>query len=154
MRTPWRKTTVPWSGLCLWSAMAALVVAVCSIPGRDGGDQVARGRVCRSTLPRGMELSCATYGFGDLRYRCPKSDADGRPCVRTSGVTVRNRGRTRVYVTYIAGVRQGVREQGPQRALEPGAEITLRPGGRRWLYDITLRGTEEGPKILEVVRVR
>ncbi|MFB7597479.1 hypothetical protein [Streptomyces sp. NPDC056160] len=67
---------------------------------------------------------------------------------------MRNSGRSRVYVTYIAGRGQGVREQGPQQVVEPGHEVTLRPGEGRLLFDITLRGADGGPSSLEVVRVR
>ncbi|MFF4354456.1 hypothetical protein [Streptomyces sp. NPDC001530] len=153
-----RRKSTPWPGLCTRSAVAALAVMGCLLLGRADerpgvAERVTPGRVCRSALPRGMELSCATYGLVDLRYRCPTGRHDARRCVRTSGVTVRNSGRSRVYVTYIAGARQGVREQGPQRALEPGTETTLRPGGGRWLYDISLLGTEEKASTLEVVRV-
>ncbi|MCW8383750.1 hypothetical protein [Streptomyces justiciae] len=101
-----------------------------------------------------LRAPCATYGFGDLRYRCPDGRQDTRRCARTSGVTVRNAGRSRIYVTYIAGAHQGEREQGPQQVLEPGAEATLRPGGGRWLYDITVRGAAERPSVLEVVGVQ
>ncbi|WEP00893.1 hypothetical protein A6P39_042790 (plasmid) [Streptomyces sp. FXJ1.172] len=122
--------------------------------GRMATDHVAAGRVCRSELPRGMELSCGTYGFGDLRYACPAKTHDGVRCVRTSQVTVRNSGRSRVYVTYIAGPRPGVLDEGPRRTLGPGRAATLRPGGGRLLFDITLRGAANGPSSLEVVRVR
>ncbi|GGM23909.1 hypothetical protein GCM10010129_80370 [Streptomyces fumigatiscleroticus] len=145
--------------MCAWSAVAALTAAGCWSSGRGGEPaggfgRVAAGRVCRSELPRGMELSCGTYGFGDLRYVCSAADHDGARCVRISQVTVRNPGRSPVYVSWIAGSRQGVREQGPQRALGPGDETVLRPGGGRLLFDITLRGTDGGPSRLEVVRVR
>jgi hypothetical protein len=101
-----------------------------------------------------MELSCGTYGFGDLRYVCTGKGDDGARCDRTTQVTVRNSGRSAVYVTYIAGSRQGAREEGPQQALDPGREAVLSPGGGRLLFDITLRGADGGPSSLEVVRVR
>jgi len=151
MKSPGRTTV-----LC--SAVAVLVAAGCWSVARGGGpsagpDRVAAGRECRSELPRGGELSCGTYGFGDLRYVCPAGDDDEDRCARTSQVTVRNSGRSKVYVEYIAGPRQGVREEGPRQALEPGGEATLRPGGGRLLFDITLRGTDGGPNRLEVVQV-
>lgn len=171
MKSADRRTAL-WTALCTWSAVAALAAAGCWFLGRGGeppsgadrdrvsadrvsAESVSVGRVCRSELPRGMELSCGTYGFGDTRYVCPAPDHDGQRCVRTSQVTVRNSGRSPVYVTCIAGPRQGVREERqPQRALEPGDETTLRPGEGWLLFDITLRGTDRGPGRLEVVRVR
>ncbi|MEU5087622.1 hypothetical protein [Streptomyces sp. NPDC021356] len=152
---------VVWPAACTWSAVVGLVVAGCWFLGRPGeppagADRVAVGRECRSSLPRNMELSCGTYGFGDVRYICSAGSGSGGGgrCARTTMVTVRNSGRSRVYVTYIAGRGQGVREQGPQQVVEPGREVTLRPGEGRLLFDITLRGADGGPSSLEVVRVR
>nr|BFD87664.1 hypothetical protein StreXyl84_70650 [Streptomyces sp. Xyl84] len=148
-----------WPAACTWSAVAGLAVAGCWFYGRHSeppsrADRVAVGRVCRSSLPRGMELSCGTYGFGDVRYVCPAGSRDGERCTRTSRVTVRNSGRALVYVTCIAGRGQGAREQGPQEAVRPGREVTLRPGGGRLLFDITLKGTDGGRNSLEVVGLR
>ncbi|MFB7502339.1 hypothetical protein [Streptomyces broussonetiae] len=163
-----RRGPALWPAACTWAVLVLAVVA-CWLHGRGSGsasgagrvaagrmatDHVAAGRVCRSELPRGMELSCGTYGFGDLRYACPAKTHDGVRCVRTSQVTVRNSGRSRVYVTYIAGPRPGVLDEGPRRTLGPGRAATLRPGGGRLLFDITLRGAANGPSSLEVVRVR
>ncbi|MGW1623340.1 hypothetical protein, partial [Streptomyces sp. NPDC002172] len=96
-----------------WSALAA----GCWLFGRNGTasagpdditvPSVSAGRVCRSALPRGLELSCGAHGFGDLRYRCPAAHSDGARCARTAQVTVRNSGRPRVYVSWTAGPRQG-----------------------------------------------
>src|SRR3954470_9862272 len=107
----------------MWSAVVALAATGCWASGGgseqpSGTDRVAAGRVCRSTLPRVMELSCGRYGFGDVRYVCPAKSHDTRRCARTCMVTVRNSGSSRVYVTYIAGARQGVRDEGPEQALE------------------------------------
>jgi len=154
----WRPT------VCTWSALLALAAAAFWSGGRRDGaasgaghavaERVSAGRVCRSTLPPGMELSCGTYGFGDLRHVCAGQGRGGTRCMRTSQVTVRNTGRSEVYVSSIAGPREGVREQGPQQAVEPGGEATLRPGEGRLLFDITLRGTAAGPGTVEVVGVR
>ncbi|GHB11301.1 hypothetical protein GCM10010330_76650 [Streptomyces tendae] len=139
--------------------MAALAAfAGCWWAARDSGtatgpDRVSAGRECRSQLPRGIELSCGIYGFGDLRYLCPAGVDDEDRCARTSWVTVRNTGRSTVYVGCTAGPRQGVREEDPRRALEPGGEATLSPGRGRFLFDIALSGTDGGPSRLEVVRV-
>ncbi|MFE7752338.1 hypothetical protein [Streptomyces sp. NPDC057428] len=151
MRSPGRATV-------LWCVVAALAAAVCWWVAPDGGtvagpDRVTAGRECHSELPPGAELSCGTYGFGDLRYVCSAGFDDEDRCVRTSQVTVRNAGRSTVYVACIVGPHQGVREEGPRQALEPGGEATLRPGGGRLFFDITLRGTDGGPNRLEVLRV-
>lgn len=165
-KVPPMKSARPGTGLRptagTWSAMAAVAVLAATAYwsyDREGGpakeaDRVTAGRLCRSTLPPDLELSCGTYGFGDLRYTCPAHGRGDERCVPTSMVTVRNSGPSRVYVTYIAGPRPGVREQGPQQALEPGREATLRPGEGRLLFDITIRGADERPSVLEVVRVR
>ncbi|KOV88623.1 MULTISPECIES: hypothetical protein [Streptomyces] len=158
-----RRDNTRWPAAGTW-AVLGLAAAGCWLAGRAGEpssdagdaavDRVTAGRVCRSALPRGMELSCGTYGFGDLRYVCDAQRHDGARCERTSQVTVRNPGRAVVYVSYLAGPLPGVREEGPGQAVEPGGEVTLRPGAGRLLFDITLRGTDRGPSRLEVVRVR
>ncbi|AEY85773.1 hypothetical protein SHJG_0496 [Streptomyces hygroscopicus subsp. jinggangensis 5008] len=159
-----RRENARWLAVGTWAVVLGLATAGCWFSGRAGGppshagdataDRVTAGRVCRSALPRGMELSCGTYGFGDLRYVCSARRHDGARCERTSQVTVRNPGRAVVYVTYLAGARPGVREEGPRQSVEPGGETTLRPGAGRLLFDITLRGTDGGPSRLEVVGVR
>ncbi|CAM5707965.1 MULTISPECIES: hypothetical protein [Streptomyces] len=159
-----RRENARWLAAGTWAVVLGLATAGCWFSGRPGespshagdatADRVTAGRVCRSALPRGMELSCGTYGFGDLRYVCAAGRHEGARCERTSQVTVRNPGRALVYVTYLAGARPGVREEGPRQAVEPGGETTLRPGAGRLLFDITLRGTDAGPSRLEVVGVR
>ncbi|MEW2515458.1 hypothetical protein [Streptomyces sp. NPDC046870] len=159
-----RRENARWPATGAWAVMLGLAVAGCWFAGRTGeppdhagdvaADRVTAGRVCRSALPRGMELSCGTYGFGDLRYVCADRRHDGARCRRTSQVTVRNPGRATVYVSYLAGRRPGVREEGPRQVVGPGDETTLRPGAGRLLFDITLRGGDAGPSRLEVVRVR
>ncbi|MGW3462767.1 hypothetical protein ACWDE9_25560 [Streptomyces olivaceoviridis] len=159
-----RRENARWLAAGTWAVVLGLATAGCWFSGRAGespshagdatADRVTAGRVCRSALPRGMELSCGTYGFGDLRYVCAARRHDGARCERTSQVTVRNPGRALVYVTYLAGARPGVREEGPRQAVGPGGETTLRPGEGRLLFDITLRGTDGGPSRLEVVGVR
>ncbi|POX60473.1 hypothetical protein C3492_27475 [Streptomyces sp. Ru62] len=120
----------------------------------DDADRVAVGRLCRSALPGSMQLSCGSYGFGDLRYVCPAPRRDDGTCVPTSAVTVRNSGDSSAYVSWIAGPRPGVREQGREQRVSPGREVTLRPGRGRLLFDVTLRGGGDKPSSLEVVRVR
>ncbi|MFG2356986.1 hypothetical protein [Streptomyces sp. NPDC048521] len=159
-----RRETARWAAAGTWPTALALAAAGCWFLGRAGeppggadrvtAERVTAGRVCRSALPHGMELSCGTYGFGDLRYVCAAHGHDGARCERTSQVTVRNSGRSVAYVAYIAGPGEGVREESPRQAVDPGDEATLRPGGGRLLFDITLRGTDGGPSSLEVVRVR
>ncbi|GGT33397.1 hypothetical protein [Streptomyces chromofuscus] len=136
-------------------AALALIAWGTSFP-RDaddtGDDRVGAGRTCRSALPSDQELSCGTYGFGDLRYLCPTPDKP-RHCATTTGVRVRNTGPSTVYVTVIHGARQGERRQGPEREIAPGRTADLRPGKGHLLFDLTLRGT--GPvKSLTVVSVR
>ncbi|MFK4104202.1 hypothetical protein ACI2L1_29785 [Streptomyces sp. NPDC019531] len=133
------------------AVLAAAGVAIAWHPaGEQGGDdRVEVGRVCRSTLTPGLELSCGTYGFGDLRRVCRDHGSAGR-CVLTSAVTVRNTGGSPVYVSVVSGPRQGVREQGADLLLVPGQSATLRPGRQRFLFDITLRRTGDAPGSLEV----
>ncbi len=151
-----------WPALCTWPPLVLLLVVGLWSGGRHDGpeagtghatDRLRVGRVCRSTLPPGMELSCGTYGFGDMRYVCTADSPEGRLCDPTTQVTVRNAGRSVVYVTCIGGPRQGVRQEGPQQALAPGRKLTLRPGSERWLFDITLRGSGGGPGTIQVVGV-
>jgi hypothetical protein len=169
-----RRETARWAVAGTWPTVLVLAAAGCWFLGRAGeppggadrvtadrvtadrvtANRVTAGRVCRSALPHGMELSCGTYGFGDLRYVCAAHSHDGTRCERTSQVTVRNSGRSVAYVTYIAGPGEGVREESPRQAVGPGDEATLRPGGGQLLFDITLRATDGGPSSLEVVRVR
>ncbi|MFK4105659.1 hypothetical protein ACI2L1_37485 [Streptomyces sp. NPDC019531] len=136
------------------AGLATVGVAIVWPPAgeRGGDDRVEVGRVCRSTLTPGLELSCGTYGFGDLRYVCRKHGTTGW-CVLASVVTVRNTGRSRVYVTVVSGPRQGIREESDDRMIAPGRSVTLRPGGQRFLFDITLRRTGVAPGSLEVTEV-
>jgi hypothetical protein len=125
-----------------------------SLPHDDdaGEDRVSAGRTCRSALPADQELSCGTYGFGDLRHLCPTPYVPRR-CTTTTQVRVRNTGPSTVYVTVIHGPRQGERQQGPEREIAPGHRADLRPGQGHLLFDLTLRGT--GPvSSLTVVSVR
>lgn len=102
-------------------AALTLIALVTSLP-RDTGDanagRVGPERVCRSALPADQELPCATYGFGDMRYVCPKPDVPRR-CTTTTRVRVRDTGSAIVYVSVIHGVRQGQRLQGPERKVAP-----------------------------------
>ncbi|MFI1839083.1 hypothetical protein [Streptomyces olivaceoviridis] len=140
-----------------WLACAALTLVALGISlphdGADTGDnRVGAGRTCRSALPADQELSCGTYGFGDLRYVCPVLDAPRR-CSKTTQVRIRNTGPSTVYVTVIHGPREGERLQGPEREIAPGHTAGLRPGPGDLLFDLTLRGA--GPlKTLTVVSVR
>ena len=116
-------------------------------------DRVAVGRVCRSDLDPGMELSCGTEGFGDLRHVCRVHEGETR-CTRTTAVAVRNSGRSGLFASVISGPRQGVREQGADRMLAPGETITLRPQGSGYLFDITLRTSGPDPARIQIVRVQ
>ncbi|MFD7281936.1 hypothetical protein ACFV80_34125 [Streptomyces sp. NPDC059862] len=120
----------------------------------DRSDRISVGRTCRSTLGQELELSCGTYGFGDLRHVCPTAAAGGGRCVPTKAVTVRNTGPSTVYVTVINGPRQGIRVQGGEREITPGHSATLRPREGQLLFDITLRGAGGDPKSLTVTRVQ
>ncbi|MFD9292552.1 hypothetical protein ACFWBV_30590 [Streptomyces sp. NPDC060030] len=113
-------------------------------------DRAGVGHNCRSTLPRELELSCGTYGFGDLRQVCP---ADG-PCERTTAVTGRNFGSATVYVTVIAGPAPGDGRQGGEQRIASGRSAVLRPPEGQWLFDITLRGAGPDPKRLTVTGIR
>ncbi|MFI8092315.1 hypothetical protein ACIF9R_28995 [Streptomyces sp. NPDC086080] len=120
-------------------------------PAGDGAvDRVAVGRECRSELEPGMELSCGTAGFGDLRQLC----VDGERCVRTTAVTVLNCGRSDAFVSVISGPRPGVRKQGADHRLAPRGRVTLRPDGPGYLFDITLRAADSAPARLRIVRVK
>ncbi|MEV5149095.1 hypothetical protein [Streptomyces sp. NPDC052727] len=141
----------------MWPACAALTLVALgiSLP-RDGavtGDsRVGAGRTCRSVLLADQELSCGTYGFGDLRYVCPAPDAPRR-CSKTMRVEIRNTGPSTVYVTVIHGPRPGERLQDPEREIAPGHTADLRPGKGDLLFDLTLRGA--GPvKAVTIVSVR
>ncbi|MER8223569.1 hypothetical protein ABTZ58_23855 [Streptomyces sp. NPDC094143] len=134
-------------------AAAALFAVLRPPAAGPEGDRVGVGRVCRSALAPGLELSCGSAGFGDLRYVCHPR-ADGGRCARTKAVTVRNDGRSTTYVSIISGPRQGVREQGTDVRVVPGDTATLRPGEDGYLFDITVRAVEEVPAVLRVTRVR
>ncbi|GGO93264.1 hypothetical protein [Wenjunlia tyrosinilytica] len=143
--------------MLLYSVLVTLVAgAVISIPraptDTEEDDRVRRGRICLSALAPGPELTCGDHGFGDLRYLC-RTRADGGQCSRTKAVTVRNRGQSVVHVRAISGPRQGVREQGDDRAIIPGHAVTLRRSGPGYLFDITLRNAGPAPAVLEVVHV-
>ncbi|MEU3252271.1 hypothetical protein [Streptomyces sp. NPDC006997] len=143
-----------WAGRLSWYgllAVAAAAVAAGSVGwSADGAYRVAAGRVCRSALPPGLELSCGADGFGDLRRVC----SGGGACTRTTAVTVRNDGTSAVYVSVVSGPRQGVREQGADHLVRSGDTVVLRPGRAEYLFDITLRAARSGPAVLAVVRVR
>jgi hypothetical protein len=153
MKVARRHRTSPALGtIC---AALTLIALVASLP-RDAGDadadRVGPGRVCRSALPADQDLSCATYGFGDMRYACPEPDVPWR-CTMTTQVRVRNTGPSIVYVSVIHGVRQGERLRGPERKVAPRHTATLRPGHGHLLFDLTLRGV--GPSTsLTIVSVR
>ncbi|MGW5664657.1 hypothetical protein ACWEWG_32045 [Streptomyces sp. NPDC003758] len=122
--------------------------------GRLGGsDRVGVGHTCRSTLEQTFEISCCTYGFGDLRHVCQAPGATDRRCVRTKAVTVRNTGPHPVYVTVVHAPRQGIRDQSRERTIESGHSSTLRPGEDQLLFDITLRGAGREAKSLTVTAV-
>ncbi|MFD9287617.1 hypothetical protein ACFWBV_04745 [Streptomyces sp. NPDC060030] len=139
--------------------MTATIAVLASAHFRDGGtgtgDRVVVGRTCRSTLERDLELSCGTYGFGDLRFVCPTGRATTTEnCARTVEVEVRNTGAGSVNVTVIGGPRQGDRRQSSEESIAPGQSTVLRPGNRQWLFDITLRGPGPEAKRLTVTGVR
>lgn len=141
----------------MWAGCAALtLLALGTWLAHDAADpdddRVGAGRTCRSALPADQELSCGTYGFGDLRYVCPARDVPRR-CPTTTQVRVRNTGPSTVYVTVIHGARQGERQQSPEQEITPGRTAVVRPGQGHLLFDLTLRGA--GPvKSLTVVSVR
>lgn len=150
-----RLRPVVWGWLALLALAAAWGTKGCDqAGGQDTGGRVAVGRDCRSTLEQGLELSCGTYGFGDLRYVCRTTDTRSHRCLRTTTVTVRNTGRSAVVVTVIKGPRQGTREQSREQALAPGESAVLRPGKREFLFDVTLRNTRSTPGSLLVTRVQ
>lgn len=144
----------------LWSLglsiLATVGIMACNRAGVEtGAVRVSPGHVCRSELPRGLELSCGTYGFGDLRYVCPPGDEElEEHCARTTEVAVRNVGRAKAYVSVISGPRSGVREEQGSRAVEPGRSAVLRPAHHQFLFDITLRGSSDEPSRLKVIRIR
>ncbi|MEU3794260.1 hypothetical protein AB0F07_31410 [Streptomyces fructofermentans] len=140
-----------WTGCAALALVGAGALLLCDEDAADG--RVSAGRACRSTLPADAELSCGTYGFGDLRQVCPASGA-ARGCTPTEAVTVRNSGPSAVYVTVIHGARQGERLQGPETKVGAGRTAVLRPGQGQLLFDVTLRGPGRGPKSLTVVSVR
>lgn len=138
--------------ICAVLTLVALVTTFPRDAGDAGSDHVGTGHVCRSTLPADLELSCGTYGFGDMRRLCPKPEAP-RHCAMTTQVRVRNTGPSTVYVSVIHGARQGERKQDPEQAVAPRHTATLSPGRGHLLFDVTLRGA--GPvKSLTVVSVR
>lgn len=146
-----RTPTALWTG-CAALTLIALVTSLPRDAGAPGRDRVSAGRVCRSALPADQELSCGTYGFGDLRHLCPKPGVPWR-CSTTTQVRVRNTGPSTVYVSVIHGVRQGERQQGPEQEITPRHTAVLRPGQGHLLFDLNLRGA--GPvKSLTVVSVR
>ncbi|MFD0318953.1 hypothetical protein [Streptomyces flavalbus] len=149
------RTAQGWAGRLSWYGLLAVAAATAVVAGSARGPapdahHVEAGQVCRSTLPPGLELSCGTDGFGDLRRVCPGHGT----CTRTTAVTVRNDGTSAVYVTVISGPRQGVRDQGANHLVPSGATAVLRPGRAEYLYDITLRATHPEPAVLKVVQVR
>jgi hypothetical protein len=140
-----------WAG-CVVLTLLALGTSLPHDAADPGDDRVGAGRTCRSSLPADQELSCGTYGFGDLRYVCPAHDVPRR-CTPTTQVRVRNTGPFTVYVTVVHGARQGERQQSPEREIAPGRTVVLRPGQGQLLFDLTLLGA--GPvKSLTVVSVR
>ncbi|GGO93285.1 hypothetical protein [Wenjunlia tyrosinilytica] len=144
------------SRLPLYSALATLVAGIVIAIPRTPADavkdnRVGEGRICRALAP-GRELSCGTYGFGDLRYVC-RTHADAGLCSRTEAVTVRNNGRSVVHVRAISAPRQGARERGADRAVAPGRMLNLRPGRSGFLLDITLRNAGSAPAAIEVVHL-
>jgi hypothetical protein len=148
------RTSAPvW--LALLTLAAVVSTAACDRAGGQAtGDRVAVGRECRSTLAQGLQLSCGTYGFGDLRYVCRTTGTSGRRCLPTTAVTVRNTGRSAVLVTVVKGPRQGIREQSGEQTLAPGQSAVLRPGAREFLFDITLGNTGSARGSLLVMRVQ
>ncbi|MCX4904378.1 hypothetical protein [Streptomyces sp. NBC_00878] len=138
---------------CALALGATIALPHADEPGEGSPVRVATGRVCLSTLTSELELSCGTYGFGDLRHVC-RTDATSVRCARTSAVTVRNTGYSVVYVTAISGPRQGVREQGKDQTLAPKQSATLSPGAARILFDITMRRTGDAPGRIEVTHVK
>ncbi|MGW0148682.1 hypothetical protein ACWEGS_26365 [Streptomyces sp. NPDC004822] len=146
-----RPSSALWT-ICAALTLTALVTSLLRDGGGTGAGRVGPGRICRSALPADQELSCGTYGFGDLRYACPKPDAPWR-CTTTTQVRVRNTGPSTVYISIIHGARQGERLQSPERAVAPRRTVTLRPGRGQLLFDLTLRGAGPGTS-LTVVSVR
>jgi hypothetical protein len=140
-----------WAG-CVVLTLLALGTSLPHDAANPGDDRVGAGRTCRSSLPADQELSCGTYGFGDLRYACPAHGVPRR-CTPTTQVRVRNTGPSTVYVTVVHGARQGERQQSPEREIDPGRTVVLRPGQGQLLFDLTLLGA--GPvKSLTVISVR
>lgn len=161
------RTGAGWSAAARWARsgtaagvvalLIALAVRMPDLMERSRGEtaqspHVKTGRVCHSDLTAGLELSCGTHGFEDLRHVCTTSPDGG--CRPTVAVTVRNAGRTTVRVGMISGPGPGVREEGHARILLPGRTAVLRPGAGRLLFDITLANEGAPPALLEVVGVR
>ncbi|MFJ7078569.1 hypothetical protein [Streptomyces sp. NPDC098781] len=136
--------------LPVWGATAAVCVVALAVvtPAKGSDDAVEVGRTCRTKLAPEFDISCGSYGFGDLRYACPTA-AHVPDCPLTRALTIRNTGRSAVYVASISGPRQGVRKVSEERLLPPGERRTYRPGGDI-LFDITLRGTGSDPATLQV----
>ncbi|MBG7699175.1 hypothetical protein HCJ76_14070 [Streptomyces sp. MC1] len=145
------RTAAAWAG-CAVLTLVAVGTSLPHDPDDTGDDRVSAGRTCRSALPADEELSCGTYGFGDLRYVCPTPDAPRR-CSTTTQVRVRNTGPSTAYVTVIHGPRQGERGQGPEQEIAPAHTADLCPGQGDLLFDLTLRGAG-AVKSLTVVSVR
>ncbi|MGW7571993.1 hypothetical protein ACWGJV_37740 [Streptomyces tendae] len=138
-------------------AVALLWAVVPDHPNDDGADRdvpptIEAGETCRSLRDPRYELSCGTAAFGDVRTHC----TSGRPgpCPRTTSVTVRNVGRTRVDVTWVSGRGEGDRRFSHAPELDPGHEVKLRPrSGDTYFFDIIVRSAVPGDGAIRVVDV-
>ncbi|MFD4561928.1 hypothetical protein ACFWP5_47790 [Streptomyces sp. NPDC058469] len=139
-------------GLAAAVTASALVLAL-RAPAAETGNPVRVGRTCHSDLAPEYPISCGTYGFGDLRHACSRPLSQASDCPLTKALTVRNTGEAAVYVALTSGPRQGVRIDGRERLLPPGASCTLRPAKGGQLFDVTLRRAGKGPGVLRVTAV-
>lgn len=138
--------------------VAVVVVAVAwPEPRTDRPDAPAAaieaGQRCRGLAPAGTPVSCGTTAFGDLRYLCPYG-ASG-DCRSTREVTVENTGDAAVFVSVVSGSAPGGRHESGRHLLEETDTVVLAPRARdRYLYDIVLTTTTEGPTDVTVVDAR
>ncbi|MGW3152321.1 hypothetical protein ACWDG1_48745 [Streptomyces sp. NPDC001177] len=133
-------------------AVAAVLTGVLALQHKGTeSSTVHSGATCSSQLPQDLDLSCGLSGFGDLRYAC--AAVGDHNCHLTTALTLRNTGRSQVYVAMITGPRQGVREPGAEKLVRPGEAVTLRPETGHFLFDVLVRRGGDGPGALTVVDV-
>jgi hypothetical protein len=151
-----RRVRVPQLALGLATAtiLSGLVLVLRAPAEETGAGALVRvGRTCHSDLAPEFDISCGSYGFGDLRHACPRPLSQATDCPLTTALTVRNAGKSAVYVASVSGPRQGVRIEGRERLLLPGASFTLRPDREGQLFDVILRRAGKGSGVLQVTAV-